>query len=692
MAALLADIVPALWIKLLPAPETLKVTPVVPLTVFATVMFPAFWIFTRPLAAAAATLTAPVLLRNIDPLELCEERSVVAVESIGAARMPMLVVVPARPSLTVFAWRLPAPALASVIVPVASSSMLPTPSTVTFPFIVMFPPESTRSAPPEYCVSPKAATPTVTFPVARTYRSPDVVFVALNDPAGTAIVTGADPTIDPIPVAAFKLRFPVLAVSVPALHVIAPAAAAPAFAVSVNAPADVTLAPIAMPPVLFSMSMPPDGFVGLIVALIVTCPRSLGSPIVSNPLVVIICSSALVSPSVPAASAPPRLTSCVAVFGFSVTAPLFPVMLPLRVILSAVMSMGAAPELTTLCAGELVKYPVPASMETPPVPVTVELFVTPTPVRPTVPVPVEVTVPPIVRSPVAVREAEPLAVLAATAPVVVRAPVLVIDMLPPPALEIELTVSVAAVLMRVTSPLPVFVAVKENTVLACERAAPPVVVTLSDVAVKTGWVWLMVAPVAVSVTLDVLVSPTEFTVPTLRLPLLVKARAPLTLPAMTGAAFAELSVKGPAPRSSRPAAKTKPVWVTAPPAWSVRLTVVCVPAAAMSKPAESRYCMAPAASAPLALLRESRLRLTKWFPAFVRVMAAPASSLVRAFSVEPVSAALWVIDPVEVRLTVAPVPVTAAFIVSAPPLARRSICPPLVPRAWGTVRELPLER
>jgi hypothetical protein len=70
--------------------------------------------------------------------------------------------------------------------------------------------------------------------------------------------------------------------------------------------------------------------------------------------------------------------------------------------LSAVIEIGVLPVLLEmlLAAELLVKVPVPASIVTPPGPVTVELFVTPTPVKLTEPAaPVVDTAPPIVRRP-----------------------------------------------------------------------------------------------------------------------------------------------------------------------------------------------------------------------------------------------------------------------------------------------------
>ena len=81
----------------------------------------------------------------------------------------------------------------------------------------------------------------------------------------------------------------------------------------------------------------------------------------------------------------------------------------------------------------------------------------------------------IVRSPVtAVRLIDFPSVLSCTSPDVVRFPVLVTEMSPPVSL-IAVTVSVAAALTRLTSPLVVFVAWKLETALVAVLRSVPVV-------------------------------------------------------------------------------------------------------------------------------------------------------------------------------------------------------------------------
>jgi hypothetical protein len=118
---------------------------------------------------------------------------------------------------------------------------------------------------------------------------------------------------------------------------------------------------------------------------------------------------------------------------------------------------------------------------------TARLFAAPVFARVTVPLPPAVTAAPIVSAPVvAVRLIVPLAAVV-IAPVVVRLPVFVTDTLPPPLSLIPVTVSVAAVLVRLNAPLIVLVPWKVPTVFAPLSVVPfaEVVVNVPEVTETT---------------------------------------------------------------------------------------------------------------------------------------------------------------------------------------------------------------
>jgi hypothetical protein len=83
----------------------------------------------------------------------------------------------------------------------------------------------------------------------------------------------------------------------------------------------------------------------------------------------------------------------------------------------------------------------------------------------------------------------------------------------------------------------------------------------------------------------------------------------------------------------------------------------------------------------------------KWLLELFNVMADPALFQVWATRIEPVNAALWVIVPVAVRLTV-PELATVALMARAPLFARRLIVPEVDDKdpPAGTVRLVPLDR
>jgi hypothetical protein len=107
------------------------------------------------------------------------------------------------------------------------------------------------------------------------------------------------------------------------------------------------------------------------------------------------------------------------------------------------------------------------------------------------------------------------------APVNTIAPVFVIATVPPVTSLIPPTgiVSGAAVFVRLILPDPVFVAVKLVTVFPLPSVSPPTLVVVSTVPDINALCPIL--PVDTSVTPALLVSPTVFTVPTIKLPVFV---------------------------------------------------------------------------------------------------------------------------------------------------------------------------
>jgi hypothetical protein len=286
------------------SPTALIVTVLAELVIFpvATVIAAEFTRFTTPpVAFTFASASTPVLLTQMSPALELEPSRLVAAVTIGVPEAPTLVAL-VVPRFTVAPVTVPA---VRVIVPSAFRLTVPvTPGAVMFPPITRFPPlASTRSVPLFASLSKNPATPTVVVTAVVCRNSAPLVVLVADSATPTVPTTTGDAGSAPIPVAALSVRFPAVALSVPALLVIAPVAAPPPLAVTVNVVLAVKFAPIAIPPVWFTIDTVPAPL-GFPAAVILIWPVCVVLPIVSPPPAVIVLSSPLVSPRLPGVFVP----------------------------------------------------------------------------------------------------------------------------------------------------------------------------------------------------------------------------------------------------------------------------------------------------------------------------------------------------------------------------------------------------